>query len=85
MNHKMNAIFHKLPECPECGAAALQPCVISGSVLLGSQPRSPHAIRQKMVDGLVFVITPEQAKRKGMLRAIRELAGVSLAAAKQKP
>lgn len=68
MNHRFNAMLHRLPACPECDAAALMPCTSSSGA-----EREPHRCRQRMVDGDIFVVDAGAARRAHKLRAIREL------------
>lgn len=67
MNHRVNAVVHKLPECPECDAAALEPCHERGL------QREPHRVRQRVASGELFVIRRSTAKAKGRVRLLTEL------------
>lgn len=73
MNHNVNAIVHKLPECPECGALPEKPCVAARGLFT---PIAPHDIRLRVKAGEVFVIEAEDARALNKLKAVRELAGV---------
>lgn len=73
-NHTLNARLHKLPACPECGAAPSTPCADERGRL-----REPHNVRQKMADG-ELVVRPKKKKaptakrvadvRKTLMRAV---------------
>lgn len=77
MNHRLNAKLHRLPQCPECGAPASEPCVTDAGAV-----RSPHNIRVKLAVGEVTIkqrkpppragLNQVQAKvlRKGLKRAL---------------
>lgn len=71
MNHIVNAKINKLPECPECGAAALVPCVTFRG---GGQVREPHHVREQLARGELFVISAGAARKAHLVRALRELA-----------
>lgn len=70
MNHKFNAYLNRLPACPECGAAALQPCT---TIAGGAQVREPHRVRQRVADGEVFVVEVKDARKARKARALNEL------------
>lgn len=72
-NHNFNARLHKLPSCPECGAAPNTACVVIPG---GSQWREPHNIRQRVAAGDAVVIDANAARAARKLRAVRELAAV---------
>jgi hypothetical protein len=50
MNNKISARLHKLPFCPECLAARLQPCTNPNGTT-----RAPHRVRELVKEGLVVV------------------------------
>lgn len=74
MNRKVNAIVHRMPECPECGAAPLKPCVTMRG--LTTERHEPHDIRIRMKEGEVFVLWAADARAVNKLRAVRELDAV---------
>lgn len=71
MNHALNARLHKLPVCPECGAAESRPCHVDGS----STSREPHRSRLRIAEGeLLYDERVARAARR--VRSVRELAAV---------
>lgn len=71
MNHRVNAKVHRLPQCLECGAPALEPCVTERGAL-----REPHKVRSMVAAGEIRIV-PRKPKapnvgalRKGLLRAV---------------
>jgi hypothetical protein len=70
MNHRVNAIVHALPACPECFAPSLYPCADMRGVC------EPHRIRLRVKRGEVFVIERTVAKAKRKLRVLEALTSV---------
>ncbi len=68
MNHVVNARIRKLPECPECSAPKLSPCLTESGVL-----REPHRVRERIVAGEIVVLTVQDARAAKRIRALREL------------
>jgi hypothetical protein len=68
MNHRVNALLHAYPRCPECGAFESTPCRSATGVV-----RSPHKVRLKVADGSIIVINVDDARLAKKIRAAREL------------
>lgn len=69
VNWRVSAAIHKLPACLECDAEPSAPCVTPSGFV-----RAPHAVRLKVHDGAIIVISAAEARRARVIRAVRELA-----------